>query len=97
MLVFAACTYLGVACYMRLVSQHSGVIAITVTTARKVLTVILSFAIFPKPFHWGYAVSGLMILAGIMINYTKGGKKDKPRGGDVDVEGQTVHGHGHKT
>ena len=34
--VFALCTYLGVACYMRLVSQFSGVAAITVTTGRKV-------------------------------------------------------------
>jgi len=91
--VFALCTYLGVACYMRLVSQFSGVAAITVTTGRKVATVILSFIIFPKPFHWGYAVSGVVLLAGILINYVAGGKKDKPKGDNPDSKAEMGHGH----
>ena len=45
--VFSLTTFGGVAAYLRLVSNFSGVAAIAVTTTRKIVTIVLSFLLFP--------------------------------------------------
>ena len=45
--VFSLTTFGGVAAYLRLVSNFSGVVAVAVTTTRKIVTIVLSFLLFP--------------------------------------------------
>lgn len=44
-------------CYVLLIKSSGVVLATTVTTVRKVITVILSFIVFAKPFHVIYLVA----------------------------------------
>ena len=38
------------------------------TNARKLLTVALSFVLFPKPFSSSYALSGVAVIAGVAMH-----------------------------
>lgn len=49
--------------------QRFGVVlATTVTTVRKVLSVIMSFISFPKPFHTVYIIAGAIFVCGTALN-----------------------------
>jgi len=78
MLTFSACGYLGVNVVLGLVQHFGALTAVTVTTTRKALTLVVSFVFFPKPFVMGYVWGGVLILAGIAINVAvKQQKKQK--------------------
>jgi len=68
LIMFSITTYAGVASYLRLVSNFSGVTAVLVTTTRKIFTVVLSYMLFPKVLAWGHVGSGLMVLSGVFLN-----------------------------
>eukprot|EP00873_Tetraselmis_striata_P001134 jgi/Tetstr1/421398/TSEL_001165.t1 len=68
LLMFSVTTFCGVAAYMRLVSNFSGVTAVVVTTSRKLVTIMLSFLFFPKAAGWGHLGSGAMLLCGVACN-----------------------------
>lgn len=53
--VFRACViYMGVLCFVTLIKQFGAVNATTVTTVRKILSILFSFIAFPKPFTYKY-------------------------------------------
>lgn len=46
--------------------------AVTVTTCRKAVTIIISFLVFQKPFSFQYVYSGAIVVGGIYLNlYSK--------------------------
>lgn len=51
-LMFAGSGYLGVQVVLTLVRTCGALTAVTVTTFRKALSIILSFMFFEKPFTW---------------------------------------------
>jgi UAA transporter family len=53
---------------MSVVKQYGGVTAVLVGNARKAMTMMLSFLLFPKPFTPEYAVGGMLVLTGLMAN-----------------------------
>jgi solute carrier family 35 (adenosine 3'-phospho 5'-phosphosulfate transporter), member B3 len=53
---------------MSVVKQYGGVTAVLVGNARKAMTMMLSFLLFPKPFTPEYAVGGMLVLVGLMAN-----------------------------
>lgn len=62
----------AVFCYTKLIQGAGSVVAVAVATLRKVATVVLSYLFFPKPLHSVHVVSGLLVLAGILLNaYTR--------------------------
>ncbi|XP_076462679.1 adenosine 3'-phospho 5'-phosphosulfate transporter 2-like [Babylonia areolata] len=64
--------YLGVNIVLTLVKSYGALIAVTVTTCRKAVTIILSFLFFTKPFTYQYVWSGLIVVLGIYLNlYSK--------------------------
>jgi len=70
--IFSLCGYLGIQIVLGLVRQFGAFLAVTVTTFRKALTIVLSFVFFAKPFTYHYIYSGLIVLAGVYINmYSK--------------------------
>uniref|UniRef100_A0A914D3Y8 Adenosine 3'-phospho 5'-phosphosulfate transporter 2 n=1 Tax=Acrobeloides nanus TaxID=290746 RepID=A0A914D3Y8_9BILA len=55
-----------------LVKTTGALVAVTVTTMRKAVTIIVSFLIFSKPFTVDYVWAGLVILLAIYLNlYSK--------------------------
>ena len=53
---------------MSLVRQFGAFVAVTVTTFRKAISIVLSFLFFSKPFTYHYVYSGLLVVLGIYIN-----------------------------
>merc|ERR1712228_373241 len=62
----------GVNVVLALVQSFGALVAVTVTTCRKAVTIVLSFVFFAKPFTSQYVWSGLLVLLGIYLNvYSK--------------------------
>ncbi|XP_062589735.1 adenosine 3'-phospho 5'-phosphosulfate transporter 2-like [Saccostrea cucullata] len=73
--LFSVSGYVGLAIVLTLVKTFGALIAVTVTTCRKAVTIILSFFFFSKPFTFQYVWSGLLVVLGIYLNvYSKNRK-----------------------
>lgn len=73
--IFSITGYLGLVSVLTLVKSFGALIAVTVTTCRKAITIILSFIFFTKPFTIHYVWSGFIVILGIMLNiYSKNRK-----------------------
>ncbi|CAI4230721.1 unnamed protein product [Auanema sp. JU1783] len=71
-LLFGLLGYLGVNVVLTLIKVSGALVAVTVTTLRKAVTIILSFVLFSKPFSVDYIWAGLVILLAIYLNlYSK--------------------------
>ncbi|CAG7828442.1 unnamed protein product, partial [Allacma fusca] len=66
--IFSLTGYVGIQIVLQLVRTSGAFAAVTVTTCRKAVTIILSFLIFSKPFTFQYVYSGLLVVFGIYIN-----------------------------
>ena len=51
-----------------MVKSYGALPTVTVTALRKVLTIVMSFFFFEKPFTMQYVWSGLLVLLGISFN-----------------------------
>jgi len=56
---------MGLRCYLVVVKELSGVAGVVTTSLRKVVTLILSFLLFEKPFTAGHAWSFAVLFAGV--------------------------------
>ncbi|XP_078695490.1 adenosine 3'-phospho 5'-phosphosulfate transporter 2-like [Branchiostoma floridae x Branchiostoma belcheri] len=64
--------YVGINFVLTLVKSFGALPAVTVTTCRKAVTIILSFIFFTKPFTMQYVWSALLVTAGILLStYSK--------------------------
>uniref|UniRef100_A0A6M2DZ47 Adenosine 3'-phospho 5'-phosphosulfate transporter 2 n=1 Tax=Xenopsylla cheopis TaxID=163159 RepID=A0A6M2DZ47_XENCH len=71
-LLFSLTGYLGIQIVLTLVCTCGAPTAASVTTARKAVTIALSFVFFNKPFTMQYVWSGCIVLLGIYLNmYSK--------------------------
>mmetsp|Transcript_38341 Transcript_38341/g.62111 ORF Transcript_38341/g.62111 Transcript_38341/m.62111 type:complete len:409 (-) Transcript_38341:26-1252(-) len=78
LLVFAFCGYIGVNVVLVLVNQFGAVTSVVVTSCRKLLTIFLSFILFPKPFTSLYAWATLSLFAGMLLQaYAKNPREIK--------------------
>ena len=100
--VYTVLSYVSISCYMTLVKRFGGVTAVLLTTARKAMTLVLSFLLFPKGFSWLYVYGSALVLGAVMIaslckmlgvsNKPKQSKGDYNltyRNENGDAEGQT--------
>ena len=76
-LLRAAIIYAGVLCFLLLLKAHGAVTATAVTTVRKILSVILSFLLFPKGWSRLYAYGFLAFCTGLGLSIWLSGR-DKP-------------------
>lgn len=67
MVVFTAISYAAISTYMQIVKRFGGVAAVLLATARKGMTLILSFMLFPKAFSWYYVAGAALVLGGLLI------------------------------
>ncbi|XP_037929625.1 adenosine 3'-phospho 5'-phosphosulfate transporter 2 [Teleopsis dalmanni] len=73
--LFSLSGYLGIQFVLALVRSSGAPLAATVTTARKAVTILISFLFFSKPFTMQYLWAGLIVVFGIYLNvYSKKNK-----------------------
>ncbi|KAL4002684.1 UAA transporter family protein [Acanthocheilonema viteae] len=71
-ILFSISGYLGLNVVLSLVRTQGALTAVTITTARKTITIILSFLFFSKPFVTQYFWGALLILIAVYLNlYSK--------------------------
>ncbi|XP_031574537.1 adenosine 3'-phospho 5'-phosphosulfate transporter 2-like [Actinia tenebrosa] len=70
--LFSISGYLGISFVLMLVRIFGALTAVTITTFRKAVTMVLSFMFFSKPFTIQYLWSGFIVFFGIFLNvYSK--------------------------
>ena len=65
-IVYTFVAYVAVSTYMQIVKRYGGVAAVLTATARKAMTLILSFCLFPKAFSWLYVFGSILVLGGLL-------------------------------
>ncbi|XP_049604772.1 adenosine 3'-phospho 5'-phosphosulfate transporter 2 [Syngnathus scovelli] len=76
--LFSLSGYLGVSFVLALIKLFDALVAVTVTTGRKAISIVFSFMFFTKPFTFQYIWGGLLVLFGIFLNvYSKNRDKMK--------------------
>ncbi|XP_072947795.1 adenosine 3'-phospho 5'-phosphosulfate transporter 2 [Epargyreus clarus] len=68
-LLLSVSGYLGLQAVLSLVRLCGAAVAVTVTTARKALSIAVSFLLFSKPFVFQYAWSGMLVVLAIYLNH----------------------------
>uniref|UniRef100_A0A915IIC6 Adenosine 3'-phospho 5'-phosphosulfate transporter 2 n=1 Tax=Romanomermis culicivorax TaxID=13658 RepID=A0A915IIC6_ROMCU len=66
--IFSLVGFLGVNIIITLVRTFGAFVAVTVTTFRKALTIVMSFLLFSKPFTMQYLWSGMVVLLGVYLS-----------------------------
>ena len=85
----AVIIYLGVLCFLLLIQSNGVVVATAVTTVRKILSIALSFVMFPKGWSGWYAVGFLAFCGGLASGLKRGGggkSAEKAEGREDDVQ-----------
>ena len=73
LLAQGVCAYLGLRCYLAIIRDHGGVVGVLTANARKVLTIMLSFVLFSKPFNRRHMAGLVLVSAGVYL----GSKKER--------------------
>lgn len=85
MIVYTFISYIGVSSLMAIVKRFGAVVAVFLATARKGMTLVLSFLFFPKAFSWYYVMGAFLVLGSMLVlslskQYNKQrGWNDEPR------------------
>ena len=66
--LFSLVGYVGILFVLSMVKSYGALLAVTVTTFRKALSIITSFLFFTKPFTMQYVWSGAIVFSGIALN-----------------------------
>ena len=67
MAIYTCISYIAVSSFMMIVKKYGGVTAVLLSTARKGMTLILSFMLFPKAFSYFYALGAFLVLGGLLV------------------------------
>jgi adenosine 3'-phospho 5'-phosphosulfate transporter B3 len=67
MVVYTFISYIAVSSFMLIVKKYGGVTAVLLGTARKAMTLILSFCFFPKVFSIYYVIGTVLVLSGLLV------------------------------
>lgn len=59
--------YFGTNFVLALIHMFDAFVAMTVTTCRKIVTIALSFLLFPKPFSIQYIIAGSLVFSGVSL------------------------------
>ena len=80
MCMYTAVAYFAVSMHMSVVKRFGGVAAVVLATARKGMTLVLSFLLFPKAFSWFYVWGALLVLGGLLVSsFVKMQSKKQPQ------------------
>jgi len=68
MVVYTFIAYIAISTHMTVVKRFGGVAAVVLATARKGMTLVLSFILFPKAFSWLYVIGAVLVLGGLLLS-----------------------------
>ena len=68
MTVYICISYAAISSFMTVIKRYGAVVGALIGTARKAMTLMLSFLLFPKTFSWQYIVGILLVLGGLLIS-----------------------------
>lgn len=68
MSVYILVSYIAVSFFMQIVKNFGAVTGVLAGTARKAMTLILSFILFPKQFSWYYVFGAFLVLGGLLAS-----------------------------
>lgn len=68
MAVYTIVAYIAISVHMMVVKRFGGVAAVVLATARKGMTLVLSFLLFPKAFSWYYVLGAILVLGGLLVH-----------------------------
>ena len=68
LLLYGATSWVGVCCFIALARSHGGTAAVVATNSRKLISIILSFIVFPKPLTTTMLMSGMCVSAGVAVH-----------------------------
>uniref|UniRef100_A0A7S2PXH6 Sugar phosphate transporter domain-containing protein n=1 Tax=Skeletonema marinoi TaxID=267567 RepID=A0A7S2PXH6_9STRA len=66
-IAYVLISHVAVSAHTQVVRKFGGVAAVFVGTARKGMTLILSFVLFPKESNWKYAAGAALVLGGLTV------------------------------
>jgi len=75
----AACGYVSVSFVLLMINLYGATVTELVKSLRKVLTVVLSFVLYPKPISPKYLIGGVCVLASLVATH----ELQRRKGGDV--------------
>ena len=75
----AVCGYVSVSFVLLLIKIYGATVTEMVKSMRKVLTVVLSFVLYPKPVSWKYYMGGVAVLLSLVATQ----ELQRRKGGDV--------------
>lgn len=83
LLVQGVCAYFGLRCYLAIIRDYGGVVVVLLANARKIVTIILSFVLYAKPFNERHFVGLVLVFIGVYLGYlSKRGKKKESSSND---------------
>lgn len=65
LVLYGTSSWVGVCCFIALTRSWGATAAVVTTNTRKLLTIVLSFIIFPKPVRPAFALSAVAVVAGV--------------------------------
>ena len=77
LLLQGICAYFGLRCYLSIIREYGGVVGVLLANARKVITIVLSFVLFSKPFNRRHVAGLILVGVGVYLGYLSKSTKDK--------------------
>lgn len=83
MIIYTIISYVAISVHMTMIKEFGGIATVIIGNARKAMTIVLSFILFPKPGSIYYLLGGALVFGGLTLNaYSKemgwGKEKLKP-------------------
>ena len=91
------CAYFGLKSYLAIIRDHGGVVGVLLANARKIVTIVLSFLLFAKPFNARHMVGLVLVFVGVYLGYLskRGGKSSSSKDGRRKQRSQNDQSHEH--
>ena len=86
LVVSSVCGYVSVSFVLLLINLYGATVTELVKSMRKVLTVVLSFVLYPKPVSQKYLMGGVAVLISLVATH----ELQRRKGGDVKASDQPV-------
>eukprot|EP00520_Triparma_pacifica_P013246 CAMPEP_0118632958 /NCGR_PEP_ID=MMETSP0785-20121206/730_1 /TAXON_ID=91992 /ORGANISM="Bolidomonas pacifica, Strain CCMP 1866" /LENGTH=201 /DNA_ID=CAMNT_0006523779 /DNA_START=154 /DNA_END=755 /DNA_ORIENTATION=- len=80
---YTVISYLAITVHMSTIKKFSAVPTVLLGTARKALTIVVSFVVFPKPMGFGHLTGTVMVLGGLTASGL--GKAKNKKAGNVGM------------
>merc|ERR1712151_5308 len=68
MILYTSISYVAISTFMMIVKRYGAVTGVLLSTARKAMTLIISFIFFPKTFSWCYVFGSVLVLGGLLFS-----------------------------